>query len=58
MFSADRSGTWGTSFGRGARSALPVVLTRAEVKAILGNLTGDKWLMASLTYGAGLRLLE
>ncbi len=37
---------------------LPVVLTRAEVKAVLGNLTGDKWLMASLMYGAGLRLLE
>jgi site-specific recombinase XerC len=28
------------------------------VKAVLGNLTGDKWLMASLMYGAGLRLLE
>jgi len=38
---------------------LPVVLTRAEVKAVLGHLTGDKWLMASLMYGgAGLRLLE
>ncbi len=37
---------------------LPVVLTRPEVKAVLGNLTGDKWLMASLMYGAGLRLLE
>jgi integron integrase len=37
---------------------LPVVLTREEVKAVLGNLTGDKWLMASLMYGAGLRLLE
>jgi integron integrase len=37
---------------------LPVVLTRAEVKAILGHLTGDKWLMASLMYGAGLRLME
>jgi site-specific recombinase XerD len=37
---------------------LPVVLTRQEVKAVLGNLTGDKWLMASLMYGAGLRLLE
>ena len=34
---------------------LPVVLTREEVKAVLGNLTGDKWLMASLMYGAGLR---
>jgi len=37
---------------------LPVVLTREEVKALLGNLTGDKWLMASVMYGAGLRLLE
>lgn len=27
---------------------LPVVLTREEVKAVLGQLTGDKWLMASL----------
>jgi site-specific recombinase XerD len=35
-----------------------VVLTRPEVKAVLGNLTGDKWLMASLMYGAGLRVLE
>lgn len=35
---------------------LPVVLTREEVKAVLGHLTGDKWLMASLMYGAGLRL--
>ncbi len=34
------------------------MLTRAEVTAVLGNLTGDKWLMASLMYGAGLRLLE
>jgi integron integrase len=37
---------------------LPVVMTREEVKAILANLTGDKWLMASLMYGAGLRLME
>ncbi len=37
---------------------LPVVLTREEVKAVLGNLTGDKWLMANLIYGAGLRLME
>ena len=44
--------------GRGrpgpASHRLPVVLTRAEVKAVLGHLTGDKWLMASLMYGAGL----
>ncbi len=37
---------------------LPVVLTRPEVKALLGHLDGDKWLMASLMYGAGLRLME
>jgi integron integrase len=37
---------------------LPVVMTRDEVKAVLGNLTGDKLLMASLMYGAGLRLME
>ena len=37
---------------------LPVVMTRMEVKAVLVNLTGDKWLMASLMYGAGLRLME
>lgn len=37
---------------------LPVVMTSEEVKAVLGQLTGDKWLMASLMYGAGLRLME
>ena len=37
---------------------LPVVLTRKEVKALLAQLSGDKWLMASLMYGAGLRLME
>jgi len=37
---------------------LPVVLSRDEVKAVLANLSGDKWLMASLLYGAGLRLME
>lgn len=37
---------------------LPVVLTRAEVAALLGNLQGIEWIMASLLYGAGLRLLE
>jgi integron integrase len=39
-------------------SHLPIVLTQAEVKAILGRLHGGPWLMASLMYGAGLRLLE
>jgi integron integrase len=37
---------------------LPVVMTREEVKAVLADLAGDKWLMASLMYGAGLRLME
>ena len=37
---------------------LPVVMTRDEVKAVLANLSGDKWLMAALMYGAGLRLME
>mgnify|MGYP005845575721 FL=1 len=37
---------------------LPVVMPRDEVKSVLANLTGDKWLMASLMYGAGLRLME
>jgi integron integrase len=37
---------------------LPVVMTREEVKAVLAHLSGDRWLMASLMYGAGLRLME
>ena len=37
---------------------LPAVMTREEVKAVLAQLEGDKWLMASLMYGAGLRLME
>jgi integron integrase len=37
---------------------LPLVMTRDEVKAVMANLTGDKWLMAALIYGAGLRLME
>ena len=37
---------------------LPVVLTREEVKAILGALRGREWLMVMLLYGTGLRLRE
>jgi integrase len=37
---------------------LPVILTRDEVIAILRRLDGAPRLMASLLYGAGLRLLE
>jgi integron integrase len=37
---------------------LPIVMTREEVKAVLRCLDGSKWVMASLMYGAGLRLME
>jgi integron integrase len=37
---------------------LPVVMTRDEVRAVLNHLEGEKWLMASLMYGSGLRLME
>jgi integron integrase len=37
---------------------LPVVLTRQEVKSILGALDHSDWLMLMLLYGAGLRLME
>jgi integron integrase len=37
---------------------LPVVLTRQEVRSILGCLDGSEWIMAMLLYGAGLRLME
>jgi integron integrase len=36
----------------------PMVLARTEVAAILDRLGGTPWLIASLLYGAGLRLLE
>ncbi len=41
-----------------ALNALPTVLTRAEVRTVLGRLAGVPRLMALLLYGAGLRLLE
>jgi len=37
---------------------LPVVLTRAEVERLLAQLTGTRWLLASLMYGSGLRVME
>ena len=37
---------------------LPTVLTRAEVRAVLAQLDGTPWLIASLLYGSGLRLTE
>ncbi len=37
---------------------VPVVMTRDEVRAVLSNMTGIPWLMASLLYGSGLRVME
>lgn len=37
---------------------LPVVLSRSEVAAVLRQLSGVEWLMASLLYGCGLRIME
>ena len=39
-------------------SRLPVVLTRDEVAALLGQLSGVMWVIATLLYGSGLRLSE
>lgn len=37
---------------------LPVVMTAREVEAVLARMTGTNKLMASLLYGAGLRVME
>jgi integron integrase len=37
---------------------LPVVLSAAEVAAVLAQLDGVQWLIVSLLYGSGMRLLE
>ena len=37
---------------------LPVVLTPGEVRNVLSKLQGEYWLIASLLYGAGLRVRE
>ena len=37
---------------------LPLVLSRAEVRAVLGQLRSAPWLMAGLLYGSGLRVSE
>jgi integron integrase len=37
---------------------VPVVFTRDEAKTVLARLDGTCWLMASLLYGCGLRLME
>jgi len=37
---------------------LPVVLSVSEVQQLLAQLQGDVWLIASLLYGSGMRLME
>lgn len=39
-------------------SRLPVVLSVDEVQRILSHLQGEVWLITSLLYGAGMRLME
>ena len=39
-------------------SRVPVVLTKEEVKYILGELKDTNWLIGNLLYGSGLRLME
>lgn len=41
-----------------APKRLPVVLTHDEMHAVLSRLSGTHWLIASLLYGAGLRIME
>jgi len=50
---------WVGDFERARRpKRIPEVLTREEVRRLLGQLTGTHHLVASLLYGTGLRLLE
>src|SRR5258706_1275708 len=50
---------WMNNLERAKKPArLPVVLTESEVGHVLAYLDGRNWLMASLLYGAGLRLME
>ncbi len=37
---------------------LPTVLTKSEVQAVLSRLSGTHWLIASLLYGTGMRIME
>ena len=41
-----------------APKRMPVVMTRDEVQAVLARMDGTVWLIASLLYGSGLRIME
>ena len=50
---------WLDNVTRASRTKrLPVVLSRAEVRALLAQLQGTPWLLGNLLYGSGLRLME
>jgi integron integrase len=50
---------WITDVIRARRpQRLPVVMTREEVRAVLGEIQGSSRLVALLLYGSGLRLME
>lgn len=50
---------WLDNVERAKRPArVPVVLTEAEVRAVLAQMDGRHALMAGILYGAGLRLME
>ncbi len=50
---------WLEGIVRAKRPArLPVVLTETEVRALLAQLDGTRWLAVSLLYSSGMRLLE
>ena len=50
---------WVDGFERAQRSRrVPVVLSRQEMQAVLGQMSGTPGLIARLLYGTGMRLLE
>ena len=50
---------WMESMVRAKRPPrLPVVLTLSEVRALLAQMEGTRWLIASLLYGTGMRVME
>jgi integrase len=46
------------SCGRKSRRKLSVALSEEEVKVVFNSLSGSAWLMATLLYGSGPRLME
>src|SRR5215831_1119807 len=50
---------WMENLERAKRPArVPLVLTETVVRQLLSHLDGQNWLMATLLYGSGLRLME